>query len=411
MVICNRIHEFFYEDVYNYIFFQVKNPDVAEELTHETYLKAFEKGINMNLTNKEKLISRQLAIARNLCNKYTEKQKDSQLFDIFLKSDYFQSPQDVMVEEMELFHLFNKIMKKIKYDYQQVLILYIFKDLTYKECAEQLDISMEAFTSRLKRAKQSFMHQLLRELYPECKKKRLAEDEIRILIKWFGLLDKPKNLSEEISRISVNFFNDMHAYYKTFRLETYPEGLDKFLLTKMPLQPHYICADFGCGDGHLSIKLSKKVNKVYAVDNASEMINSLTNIVKKRKYDNIHPIFANINDLEGLKNRVDIGFCNMLLHHIFEPEKAIQEMAKSLKPNGHLIIGDLYRTKDNWLYKEMHDFWSGFEIKQFKEWFEKANLEPLCIEKSNEYFFSFNDTKIPDKRITVPLIFAHCIKR
>ncbi|MFO1446359.1 methyltransferase domain-containing protein [Bacillus sp. Bva_UNVM-123] len=407
----STIYECFYEDVYEYIFFQVKDADIAEDLTHETYLEAFEKGMNLHFIKKEKLIGRLLAIAQSLCNKYLEKQTDSPSFDEAMSNTKWPYFQDERLEEEELFQFISRIIKKMKHEYQQAIILHIFKKIPYKECAEILNISIEAFTSRLKRAKQAFIHQLIRELYPEYKKGQLEEDEIKILMKWFHLLDKPKDLSEAISRISANFFNGMHDYYKTFRLDTYPYGLDEFLLTRIPLKPHYICADFGCGNGHLSIKLSSKVRKVYAIDNSSEMIYSLSNIVEDRNYNNIQPIFANVNDLTELKEDIDIGYCNMLLHHIFEPEKAIREMANALKQNGQLIIGDLHRTKDNWLYKEMHDFWSGFEIKQLQEWFEKANLETLCLEKSNEYIFNFRDTKKPHKRISVPLIFAHCIKR
>jgi len=407
---CNTKYDYFYEDIYDYILLQVKNSDIAEDLTHETYLEAFEKGINNNFITKDKIISRLLAIAQNLCNKYSERQNDSQSFDEFFQSNNLPYFQDENLEEEEFLQFIYKRMKKIKPEYQQAIILYIFKRIPYKECAEILDVSIEAFTSRLKRAKQAFTHQLIRELYPEYKKGQLAEDEIKILIKWFNLLDKPKDLSEAISRISANFFNGMQAYYQTFRLDTFPVGLDEYFLSRIPLNSQYICADFGCGNGDLSIKLHSKVSKVYAIDNSSEMINSLTKIIENKNYDNIIPIFANVNDLKVLKNKVDIGYCNLLLHHIFEPEKAIKEMVNTLKPGGHLIIGDLFRTKDNWLYKEMHDFWSGFEVKHIQEWFRKANLEVICIEKSNNYIFNFRDPKNLKKRIPVPLIFAHGVK-
>ena len=407
----NAMHEFFYEDVYDYIFVQVKDSDIAEELTHETYLKVLEKGINLNLITKDKLISKLLAIAQNVCNKYVERQKNSQILNNVIQNNNQHYIQDENLEEEEIFRFISKRTKGMKQEYQQAIFLHVLKKLSYKECAEKLNISIEAFTSRLKRAKEAFINHFLKELYPEYKKGQLAEDEIKILIKWFDLFDKPKNLPVEISRISANFFNGMHTIYKTFRSDTYPDGLDDFLLTRVPLNPEYTCADFGCGKGHLAIMLSSEVNKVYAADNSSEMINSLTKTVKNWDYDNIYPILGNVNDLQELKEEVDIGFCNMLLHHIFDPEKAIREMARTLKPNGHLIIGDLYRTKDNWLYKELHDFWSGFEIDQLQEWLENANLQPICIEKSNDYIFNFHDTKNPQKRINVPLIFAHCVKR
>ncbi|WP_282433373.1 class I SAM-dependent methyltransferase [Desulfitobacterium chlororespirans] len=37
---------------------------------------------------------------------------------------------------------------------------------------------------------------------------------------------------------------------------------------------------------------------------------------------------------------LDIGYCLVVLHHLYDPGKAIKEMTRTLKPGGQLIIGD-----------------------------------------------------------------------
>jgi len=119
--------------------------------------------------------------------------------------------------------------------------------------------------------------------------------------------------------------------------------------------------DVGPGDGYFSHELKKIGAIVEAVDIPSQemrdnYIFGKKNILKhstggkKRKNNFNFQIFnkiykekikllhKNIYDLEGLKKRYDIIFCNDLLLHLTDPIRAISQMIKV--SNKYLIIGN-----------------------------------------------------------------------
>ena len=56
-----------------------------------------------------------------------------------------------------------------------------------------------------------------------------------------------------------------------------------------------------------------------------------------------HVTFRQMHDdrLPAADGRFDAVFANMYLHHVDDPETAVREMARLLKPGGKLVITDL----------------------------------------------------------------------
>ena len=46
---------------------------------------------------------------------------------------------------------------------------------------------------------------------------------------------------------------------------------------------------------------------------------------------------------------VDAAFANMYLHHCPDPQEAIREMVRILRPGGRLVITDMDTTSYEWL--------------------------------------------------------------
>ena len=58
---------------------------------------------------------------------------------------------------------------------------------------------------------------------------------------------------------------------------------------------------------------------------------------------------------------LDAVFANMYLHHCPDPQAAIAEMVRVLKPGGRLVITDLDQHEHTWMREEMADNWLGFD--------------------------------------------------
>ncbi|MDB4349567.1 class I SAM-dependent methyltransferase [Omnitrophica bacterium] len=97
--------------------------------------------------------------------------------------------------------------------------------------------------------------------------------------------------------------------------------------------------DIGCGTGELAKKLTYRFKEadVHGVDISETMIKQ-ANAKKMHK-----AVKFKVGDVENLPyddNSFDVVTCSHSFHHYPNKDKAISEMHRILKPNGHLMIID-----------------------------------------------------------------------
>lgn len=133
--------------------------------------------------------------------------------------------------------------------------------------------------------------------------------------------------------------------------------------------------DVGCGDGTYTFELLKHEPKnILGVDPAIEAI-KIANISKK-KYKNIKFKVENIYSLSSLNEKFDLAIVRGVLHHLYEPLKAIEELLKIAKtivvvePNGYSPFLKLIEKLSP--YHRKHEEKS-YCPKQLDTWFEHHN--------------------------------------
>lgn len=153
----NFLLDTFWDDVYGFQLKRTENENDAEDITIQTFSKAFDK-INTydeNYKFKTWLITISKNIHIDLVRK--EKNKVSQSFPNDEESmnqilDNAPSPEDKIITEQNLAKLLKDI-KKLKPDYQEVIQLRYFQELSYKEISEKLGEPMNNVKVKLLRAK------------------------------------------------------------------------------------------------------------------------------------------------------------------------------------------------------------------------------------------------------------------
>ncbi|REG90062.1 RNA polymerase sigma factor [Winogradskyella sediminis] len=147
----------FWNDVYAFQLKRTKNENDAEDITIQTFSKAFDKISTYNEAYKFKtwLITISKNIHIDLVRKQkktinnTSKDNEDQYFDIV---DNSPSPEDKIITEQNLAHLLRDI-KKLKLHYQEVINLRYFQELSYKEISEELKEPINNVKVKLLRAK------------------------------------------------------------------------------------------------------------------------------------------------------------------------------------------------------------------------------------------------------------------
>lgn len=101
--------------------------------------------------------------------------------------------------------------------------------------------------------------------------------------------------------------------------------------------------DIGAGTGLLALALAPRCQGVWAVDNASAMVDHLRVVVAGQEIANVYPLVASAVSLPLDDGSVDIVVSNYCFHHLSEGDKdvAIAEIFRVLRPGGRLVFGDM----------------------------------------------------------------------
>tara|TARA_R110002124_G_scaffold151086_1_gene317896 strand:- start:23929 stop:24474 length:546 start_codon:yes stop_codon:yes gene_type:complete len=153
----NFLLDTFWNDVYGFQLKRTQNENDAEDITIQTFSKAFDK----IRTYKEdyKFKTWLITISKNIHIDLVRKQKKSirntskdneyHYYDIV---DDSPTPEDKIITEQNLAKLLRDI-KKLKPHYQEVINLRYFQELSYKEISEELNEPINNVKVKLLRAK------------------------------------------------------------------------------------------------------------------------------------------------------------------------------------------------------------------------------------------------------------------
>ena len=154
---------FYWDDVYKFQLKRTNNEINAEDITIESFAKAFEK---INTYNQKFVFKTWLiTISKNLHIDQLRKNKNN--FDLNQLNENIQikesspSPEDNLINEQKLKSLKSKI-NKLKPHYKEVIELKCFNELSYKEISIKLNQPINNIKVNVLRAKK-ILFQLISE--------------------------------------------------------------------------------------------------------------------------------------------------------------------------------------------------------------------------------------------------------
>lgn len=113
----------------------------------------------------------------------------------------------------------------------------------------------------------------------------------------------------------------------------------KFIFNKMSISKQDVVLDFCAGNGLISIPLSRKAQKVIAVDISEKLITQLEN----KKINNIITIKKDIRTLDFKEKSFSKAMLYFAIQHFSEKEiiSIFENAYKWLKPHGIFYVGDI----------------------------------------------------------------------
>ncbi len=233
-------------------------------------------------------------------------------------------------------------------------------------------------------------------------------------------------------------FGTAASNYTTSNVHAKGEDLAK-MLEFAQLTGEEIVLDAGSGAGHVSFTFAPHVQEVTALDLTDAMLEQVSQNAQQRGFSNIKTQQGDIEKIpfpDATFDRVVSRYC---AHHFPNPQQAVNEIIRVLKPNGILVLSDVVGfddptsdtflqtiellrdpshvrdyTKNQWLQffrtSGVHaEIAFPFEIAlEFQPWIQRINT-PETLVKALEYLFTNAPSEMksifkiqPDLTFTIP---------
>jgi RNA polymerase sigma factor (sigma-70 family) len=150
--------DYYWNEVYGFMLKRTENETTAEDITIETFSKAFDKIVTYN--SEYQFNTWLISIAKNVHIDLIRKKKSSLFIEItdeqdqtaYNIADTTPSAEDVLITEQNLSQLLQFI-KELKPHYQEVIQLRYFQEMSYQEIANKIDEPLSNVKIKLLRAK------------------------------------------------------------------------------------------------------------------------------------------------------------------------------------------------------------------------------------------------------------------
>jgi ubiquinone/menaquinone biosynthesis C-methylase UbiE len=186
----------------------------------------------------------------------------------------------------------------------------------------------------------------------------------------------------ERQRDSQEFFAGASSRWDRLRHELYGEAFARSALAAL-LPRDAVVADLACGTGSVAAELAPFVARVIAVDQSPAMLAA----ARKRtaRLPNVELLRADLSSLPIPDACCDAALLLLALTYVAEPQPALDELCRVLKPGGRAVIVDLLAHDRDDFRREMGQQRLGFQPEALGALLRDAGLaDAACRELAPE---------------------------
>lgn len=140
-------------------------------------------------------------------------------------------------------------------------------------------------------------------------------------------------------------FGSTAANYRKSTVHAGGEDLQA-MLDCARLEKHFRVLDAGCGAGHTAAAFAPHVAEVVAYDLTAPMLEQVTLLAMERGLSNIRTQQGTVDQLPFAAGSFDLVVSRYSAHHWAQPQAALVEFARVLKPGGQFILSDIVAPPD-----------------------------------------------------------------
>jgi len=145
------------------------------------------------------------------------------------------------------------------------------------------------------------------------------------------------------------------------------------------LLPPLDVVDIGCGDGHLAVEAARWARHVTGIDRSEDVLERAKALALKHQVTNIDWRKGDLSRLPLRDGSHDVALLSQSLHHASDPERALTEAVRVLRPSGRLLLMDLKAHDQTWVRARFGDRHLGFTSPELRSLLEGAGLANVRV--------------------------------
>lgn len=177
-------------------------------------------------------------------------------------------------------------------------------------------------------------------------------------------------LAERRTR-SQEFFARSAGRWDALRAELFGRRADLLALLGL-LDETWTVGDLGCGTGQIAASLAPFVARVIAVDQSRAML-----AAARARLAGMANVELRHGELEALPledAELDAAVLFLVLDYLPDPEAALAEVRRVVRPGGRLLVVDLTPHGRDEYRQTLGHQWQGFSAEQIRGWLEAAGF-------------------------------------
>ncbi|WP_432406423.1 RNA polymerase sigma factor [Wukongibacter sp. M2B1] len=159
------LYKKYYKDVFRTVYYIVKDKEIAKDLTHDAFLKAY-KNVE-SLREIENIRAWLCTIASNLSKNYLRRNKKFTMLELHSEShstdDFVDEYVLDKIERKNTQEKVRNLLNELDPDSKEILSLRYYQELPYSNISEILSLNLGTVKSKISRAKKKIFNMLKEE--------------------------------------------------------------------------------------------------------------------------------------------------------------------------------------------------------------------------------------------------------
>ena len=145
------------------------------------------------------------------------------------------------------------------------------------------------------------------------------------------------------------------------------------------LLPPLDVADVGCGEGYLTLEAARWARSVIGIDRSDEVLDRARALAARRRVANVQWKKGDLARLPLRDASIDVTLLSQSLHHAADPEDALAEAVRVLRPGGRVLLLDLREHDQTWVRNRFGDQHLGFADADLDALLRRAGLTDVRV--------------------------------